>query len=95
MLRRGRSVREAAFAPEALEQRRRVEELGRILDRMTEKRRVAFVLYEVYGHSGSGWTKLDSASGTYLEGAGCTAPADGRTFWGYAVPNSITLKAAK
>lgn len=37
---------------DALEHRRRVEELGRILSRMSEKRRVAFVLFEVYGHSG-------------------------------------------
>lgn len=51
--------------------------------------------FEIYGRSGTGWTLLDSASGPYLEGAGCTAPANGRTFWGYAVPNSITLKATK
>ena len=39
------------------------------------------------------WTLLDSITGTYLEGAGGTILPDGRTFWGYSVPNSLTLKA--
>lgn len=50
--------------------------------------------FELYVQKGAGWMQLDRTTGTYLQGAGATLLPDGRAFWGYAVPNSVTLKAS-
>lgn len=49
--------------------------------------------FELYVQKGTGWVQLDRTTGTYLQGAGATLLPDGRAFWGYAVPNSVTLRA--
>lgn len=50
--------------------------------------------FELYVYKGTGWMQLDRTTGTYLQGAGATLLPDGRALWGYAVPNSVTLRAS-
>lgn len=49
--------------------------------------------FELYVQKGTGWVQLDRTTGTYLQGAAATLLPDGRAFWGYSVPNSMTLRA--
>ncbi|MFO0572908.1 MAG: hypothetical protein U1A78_02835 [Polyangia bacterium] len=49
--------------------------------------------FELYVQKGTGWVQLDRTTGTYLQGAAATLLPDGRAFWGYSVPNSMTVKA--
>ncbi len=84
-------VSELPSAERELEQREQRETLERILDRMSEKRRVAFVLFEVEGYSGEElaemlsipvntvWTRLYHARKEFFARLACERAKTGGT----------------